>query len=299
MLTKIEWVDHSVNPVRVKGGKVWPHGYHCTKVSPGCAHCYAEGLNIMRGTGLPFDDRKVEFYLDLSVFDKLPKNRGVTVFVQSMGDIFHEQIPFEFIDEMFLPMLASYGRNRFLFLTKRPGRMAEYFNSKSESLQRNRKFWFGITAENQATLDERWNYLKQIQASVVFISHEPALGSLILPPDFLERGKRAWLIAGGESGPKARPAHPDWIIQDRDQCQGAGVPFFFKQWGEWSPNQPENFCRLTKNKWSHQTFAWGKDGNEYRSLNPDPDDFPLMTYKVGKKEAGRLLDSREWNEYPE
>lgn len=241
-LTKIEWVDHSANAVRVKDGKVWPHGYHCTKVSPGCAHCYAEKLNIMRGTGLPFDDREVEFYLDLSVFDKLPKNKAVTVFVQSMGDIFHEQIPFEFIDQMFLPMLASYGRNRFLFLTKRPGRMAEYFNSKSASLQRNEKFWVGTTVENEDYL-WRIDELVKVRAARYFLSIEPCLGPVDIREYLVESGYESggpqgwittftgidWVIIGAESGPKRRECKIEDVRNVVGQCKEYGIPVFVKQ----------------------------------------------------------------------
>lgn len=237
MLTKIPWVEHSVNPIRVKGGKAWRHGYHCTKVSPGCAHCYAESMNMRFGTGLPFDERKVKFYLDLSVFDDLPKKKPTSVFVQSMGDIFHEQIPFEFIDQMMDPMLASHGANRFLFLTKRPKRMAEYFNSKSKSLHQNEKFWVGTTVENEDYL-WRIDELLKIQAAKHFVSFEPMLGEI----DLLENGssylecnsnhilsKVDWAIIGAESGPKLRECKIEDVRDIVEQCRDYGVPVFVKQ----------------------------------------------------------------------
>lgn len=165
----------------------------------------------------------------------------------------------------------------------------------------------GITAETQQMFDKRWAILKQIPAAVYMISYEPALGPLLLPPDFLALGNRAWLVCGGESGSKARPMHPDYARGVRDQCVEAGVPFFFKQWGEWvSPcqltdkqiikigNAPKNWGTLDINRtYFSQTTPWnGKTGK-------DSETGEYVIYKVGKKAAGRLLDGETWNQFPE
>jgi protein gp37 len=109
-----------------------------------------------------------------------------------------------------------------------------------------------------------------------------------------------WIVAGGESGPKARPAHPDWFRSIRDQCVETGTKFLFKQFGEWSPVRPGNFCAVTKKRYSHDTFAWADANTVYNPKNPPNGHFPSqMMYKVGKKKAGRLLDGREWSEFPQ
>lgn len=243
MLTKIEWVDHSVNPVRVKGGKVWPHGYHCTKVSAGCAHCYAEGLNIMRGTGLPFDGRKVEFYLDLSVFDKLPK-KPQRVFVQSMGDLFHEDVPFDFLELVFARM-AEASRHIFLVLTKRPDRLLRYVkyetSNTGEGYLNEGNVWLGVTTENQEQADKRIPILLQIPAAKRFVSMEPLLGpvdiSVGLQCDRWEIDNKVvsekstidWFIIGAESGPKRRECKIEDAQSIVAQCAWSKTPAFVKQ----------------------------------------------------------------------
>jgi hypothetical protein len=154
--------------------------------------------------------------------------------------------------------------------------------------------WLGVSAEDFPAWDARVHLLKATPAAVRFVSYEPAVG----PLGCVDLDGVDWLIAGGESGPDARPPHPEWFRDARDQCREAGVPFLFKQWGEWSPIMPENFCRLSKNTWSHRTFAWGKNGQQYNPVNPAPDDFPLLMYRVGKKKAGRLLDGALHHEFP-
>jgi protein gp37 len=249
MGTKIEWCDITVNPIRVKGG-----GWHCTKISLGCKNCYAEKLNKRFGNGRHYDKRKVEYVLDLSCFKKLPKTKSKRIFVQSMGDLFHEDVSFEFIDQV-MRMFAMRPQHIFKILTKRPERMKKYFydiaNNRPgvidrilktddypkmhEQILRLRRgecfgnLYLGVSVENQEAFDERWKYLKQIQSKVLWISYEPALGPLVLPDDFLVLGNRAWVVVGGESSPGARPMNPGWASSLRDQCVAAGVPIFIKQ----------------------------------------------------------------------
>ncbi len=250
MLTKIPWVEHSVNPIRVKGGKVWPYGYHCMKVSPGCAHCYAEGLNIMRGTGLPFDDRKVEFYVSLSAFDDLPKNKSVTVFVQSMGDVFHEGISNDQITAVYdrAYMSAAAYNHRFLILTKRPERALEWYRKQGFNENYHPTFiWLGVTAENQEQADKRIPILLQIPAAKRFVSIEPMLGAVDIQQYLNHRPDLCgcesdheycphqydeyldWVIVGAESGAGRRECKTEWVRDIVGQCKAAEVPVFVKQ----------------------------------------------------------------------
>jgi protein gp37 len=186
--TKIEWATHTVNPIRVKGpGKVWKYGYHCTKVSPGCTNCYSERLNIMRGTGLPYDNRKVEFYLDLSQFDELPKTKSSMVFIQSMGDLFHENISWNFIYKVFERMLII-DHHTYIVLTKRHDIMEKIMPGIWFQLKRNYpdkafplKNVIGmVTGENQEMIDLRVPALLRSPFSIRGISMEPMLGAVEL-----------------------------------------------------------------------------------------------------------------------
>lgn len=228
-ITKIPWATHTANPIRVRGGKVWKHGYHCTKISPGCAHCYAEGMNIMRGTGLPYDNRKVEFYLDLSVFDKLPKTKPCMIFVQSMSDLFHEDVPFGFIDQIY-HMAYQKPQHTYIWLTKRIDIAYKYFEEKQRgTLPSN--IWLGVTAENQEQFDKRVPILFDIPATLHFISMEPML-ELIDPMlnVYLKDGPHPeWVILGAESGPKRRHCDPNDMIKIVEQCQEHDIPVFVKQ----------------------------------------------------------------------
>jgi protein gp37 len=256
------------------------------------------------------------------------------VFVDSMSDLFHEAVPDEWIDQVFAAM-ALCPQHRFLVLTKRPARMQEYL---SQSAVTGRIFghymrmgraaqcladpnlsalfpwplpnvWLGVSVEDQATADERIPLLLDTPAAVRWISAEPLLDPLDLSnipwpashvsfPDSdditalrpalveLEGTRIDWVVAGGESGPDARPSHPDWFRSLRDQCQlaskrsGVGFPFFFKQWGDWAPN-----C-LCDSAHAHPTTPRPSPGK------------PGVMFRCGKRNAGRLLDGREWNEYP-
>lgn len=170
-----------------------------------------------------------------------------------------------------------------------------------------RNCWLGVTAENQQRADERIPILLQIPAAIRFVSVEPMLGPVKLPEETVclgcgrdiykhdcgcpaGTGKRLkykidWVICGGESGPGARPMHPDWARSLRDQCQDAGVPFFFKQWGEYSVLQGEREI---------EAFHPVMKKHPYRGMFEGDS----IAYKVGKNEAGRILDGRTWDEYP-
>lgn len=172
--------------------------------------------------------------------------------------------------------------------------------------------WLGTSIENQATADERIPALLSVPAAVRFLSVEPLLGPVDLwgaryanPTGGLTgavthwSGGVDWVIVGGESGPNARPMHPDWVRGLRDQCQNAGVPFFFKQWGEYAPREWEVERDLSIRKDGYDGWWYGQDGVNCRKVKPQEwRDGRVAFAKVGKKAAGRLLDGREWNEFP-
>jgi protein gp37 len=315
--TAIEWTDATWNPI--KG---------CDKVSPGCKHCYAmrvaarfsgpgqpfEGFAIMGQSG-PRWTGKVRL-VESRLLEPLKWRKPKHVFVNSMSDLFHEALPDEAIDKVFAVM-ALTPHITYQVLTKRPERMCEYWSlperasaiKEAASKVDNyaslceradfmplpyRNVWLGVSVEN-ADYRSRIEILRETSAHVRFISIEPLLGDV----GELDLTGIHWVIVGGESGTGARPMHPDWARSIRDQCVAASVPFFFKQWGEWAPLEPENYRKLSARRWSHESFAWASDGKPYCPLNPPEGHLPsTMVYRVGKKAAGRLLDWREWNEVP-
>ena len=348
--SKIEWTEATWNPVT-----------GCSKVSPGCAHCYAErihdarhaayraGKNVPKQYATPFD--KVVLHpdrLELPLHWKKPR----MIFVNSMSDLFHEDVPTDYI-KIVLYVCAIAPQHTFQVLTKRPKRMLEVMNSLQRCdclgdgwARRMRKFpetkrllerphspirfplpnvWLGVSVENQRMADKRIPLLLQTPAAVRWLSVEPLLAPVDLTSVHLggwiyrEPGKREperfnvlqartvfydegdvdypkidWVVVGGESGPEARPMHPAWARALRDQCVEAGVPFFFKQWGEWLETRP---------------VAGGDLGGDARrgvvrqvELDREIDGHfrrgDVYVRRVGKKKAGRLLDGREWNQMP-
>jgi protein gp37 len=210
--TKIEWTESTWNPVR-----------GCTKVSPGCKHCHAETF-AERFRGVPghpfeqgFDLRLVPKALDLPSRWR----RARTVFVNSMSDLFHEDVPTSFIKEVFDVMVAC-PRHQFQVLTKRSGRLANL----APELPWPSNVWAGVTVEDASCL-WRLDDLRKVPAAVRFVSVEPLLG----PIDHLPLDGMHWVIVGGESGRRPRPMNAAWVRSIRDQCAASSVPFFFKQWG--------------------------------------------------------------------
>ena len=253
--TKIEWADAVWNPVT-----------GCTKVSEGCRHCYAEGIAKRFWGERKFTDVQChEDRLDAPLHWRKPRR----VFVNSMSDLFHPAVPFEFIDMVFATM-AWMQEHTFMILTKRPAQMVKYFAEVGRAhLAPLPNVWLGVTVENQQAADERIPYLLRTPAAVRFVSVEPMLGEVNLDPymqhpPFTEGYKMTWgysewrgldwVICGGETGPGARLMDLDWARSLRDQCQAAEVPFFFKRVGS--------------------AYQW-------------------------RKGHDRLLDGVEWNEFPE
>jgi protein gp37 len=241
-----------------------------------------------------------------------------------MGDLFHPSVPDKAIDRV-AAIWALTPHLKHLVLTKRAKRMREYWSKRdrhndielaADRIQPgggNPSFGgmhllpslplpnvaLGVSVEDQQRADERIPYLLQTPAAMRWVSIEPMLGAVTgFQVRNLGPAKIDWVVLGGESGPGARPMHPASARGVCDQCAAAGVPFFFKQWGEWTPDQPTDYHRVSGRRYSHETFAWGKDGKAYNPVNPAPDDFPKMMFRVGKKAAGRLLDGRTWDQLP-
>jgi len=210
--SKIEWTESTWNPVT-----------GCTKISEGCRNCYAERMALrLKATGSPnyangFQVTLHEHALEIPLRWKQPR----TIFVNSMSDLFHKGVPFDFISQIFDVMRrASY--HRFQILTKRSERLLEL----SDRLTWPGNVWMGVTVEN-ADCTFRIDHLRQTDAAIKFISFEP----LLSPIPNIDLEGIDWVIVGGESGPKSRPMEPQWATNIRDQSTAAGIPFFFKQWG--------------------------------------------------------------------
>ena len=211
--SKIEWTEHTWNPVT-----------GCTKLSPGCKFCYAEVL-AQRLKRMGANGYENGFALTLHpqrLQDPLKRKKPTVWFVNSMSDLFHEEVPFSFIDQVFATILAS-PQHRYQVLTKRPERMAEYFLNRSVPVNT----WLGTSVENRKHGVPRIAVLRNIEAATRFLSIEPLLEDI----GKIDLADISWVIVGGESGPKARPMKADWVRLIRDQCDAKGVAFFFKQWG--------------------------------------------------------------------
>jgi protein gp37 len=195
----------------------------CSKISAGCANCYAERMaRRLQAMGQPNYARGFQVTTHEQMVDRpLAWTRPSTVFVNSMGDLFHEDVPAKFVARVFATMNAA-DRHTFQVLTKRSGRLLEL----APGLPWPGNVWAGVSVES-ADYVHRIEDLRSVSAAVRFLSLEPLLG----PLPGLDLTDIDWVIVGGESGPGARPIDPDWVREIRDQCLSAGVPFFFKQWG--------------------------------------------------------------------
>ena len=312
--SRIEWTDATWNPVR-----------GCSIVSEGCANCYAmwqaartagpggayEGLvrKTAKGPRWTGEVRFVDHVLDQPLRWIRPRR----IFVNSMSDLFHENLSDRDIARIFRIMYVA-DRHTFQVLTKRPERMRDWVTRWCDGIgieMAPPHIWLGTSAENQETADERIPILLDTSAAVRWVSLEPLLG----PIDFYGCGSHGsedgdpavfsvltgfdggtepipaldWVVVGGESGAHARPMRPEWATRIRDDCVRASVPFFFKQWGEWiefvdngPPLEP------------HIVYV-GPDG-AVRLGDPETDDDMCMG-RVGRW-AGRILDGRTWDEYP-
>lgn len=293
-MTKIEWAEKTWNPV-----------IGCSKISAGCDNCYAERMAYrlahMQTPGYSFvSDCHTKkwngrtYFRESELEKPLNWKKSRRIFVSSMGDLFHESVNIrgEAIRSIFRLMAKTC--HNYMILTKRPERMADcidyiYGGDFAEVMPH---IWLGVTVENQ-DYDWRIKKLLQIPAVTRFVSLEPMLGPVNLEPylqypPFHDHHKMTcglndwrgldWVICGGESGPGARPMHPDWVRSLRDQCQSAEVPFFFKQWGEWAPVDINDSI-------PDHVFLKGPA-------------FDGAAWKVGKKKAGRQLDGQTHDAFP-
>lgn len=214
-MSKIEWTEKTWNPIT-----------GCTKKSAGCKNCYAEVM-ARRLQGMGQKKYKNGFALTLHddcLVEPLYWKTPCTVFVCSMSDIFHEDVPSAFIDKM-MDIIWETPQHTYQILTKRAERMSEYFHTR----QIPKNVWLGVTVESLAYKHERINKLRNIDATVKFLSCEPLIGDL----GELNLDDIDWVIVGGESGAKARPMKEEWVQNIYEQCKQRGVAFFFKQWGTW------------------------------------------------------------------
>jgi protein gp37 len=208
----IEWTEATWNPVT-----------GCDKVSPGCKHCYAERMaRRLRAMGQANYRNGFELTLQPHTLElPLRWKKPQTIFVNSMSDLFHEDVPSEYVRAVF-SIMRKASWHRFQVLTKRADRLLEL----NPSIDWTRNIWMGVSIENNKYVP-RADALKKTGAHVKFLSLEPLLG----PLPSLQLDGINWVIAGGESGPGARVMEPEWVTTIRNHCVSAGVPFFFKQWG--------------------------------------------------------------------
>lgn len=213
--SKIEWTEQTWNPT-----------VGCTKISPGCKHCYAEVMaQRLQAMGTRGYENGFKLSLLPSRLDEpLRRSKPTVYFVNSMSDVFHEEVPFSFIDQIF-QTISKTPQHTYQILTKRAERMAEYFAAR----QVPQNAWMGVSVEDKKHGVPRIDHLRKVAAKVRFLSIEPLLESL----GDLDLNQIHWVIVGGESGPKARPMQEVWVEDIRIQCEEASVAFFFKQWGGW------------------------------------------------------------------
>jgi protein gp37 len=297
--TGIEWTNHTFNP--------W---WGCSRVSPGCRFCYADrdaqryGYQLWRRHGARRMLTKA--WDQPAVWNRAAERAGVAamVFCASMADVFEDHPDVAEPRKQLWDLIEATPWLRWQLLTKRPENVAGMVPWGSDWPS---WVWLGVSAENQQWADTRIPLLLELPAKVRFVSAEPLLGPLDLAAYLIEEQRVTnpiedapdgavidgmerhgdwwdriehlhWLIAGGESGPRARPMHPDWATSLRDQCVNADVPFLFKQWGEWRP-LADNECALIGDEWPAGTYG-------------------AMCRRVGKRAAGRELDGRTWDEFP-
>lgn len=238
--SRIEWTELTWNPT-----------VGCTKVSPGCKNCYAETM-ARRLQAMGVNGYENGFQLTLMpkrLAEPLERRKPTVYFVNSMSDLFHEKVPFEYIRRVF-EVMAHAPQHTFQVLTKRADRMAEFCRGIDVAPN----VWLGVSVENRKHGVPRTDVLREVKAAVRFLSIEPLLQDV----GEIDLTGIHWVIVGGESGPKARPMNPQWVDSIKQQCDKAGVAFFFKQWG-----------------------AWGADG-----------------HKRSKKANGRKYRGRVWDTMP-
>ncbi|RPA65778.1 phage Gp37/Gp68 family protein [Gordonia oryzae] len=329
--TDIEWTDRTWNPVT-----------GCAKVSPGCDHCYAEGIAERFRGGPAFPNGFDVQLRPHKLTEPLRWRKPSKVFANSMSDLFHDSVPDEYIAQVFAVMVIA-EHHTFQVLTKRHGRMRSLLSRNDfwrsvylaaidlgaddpadvSTIAPPSNVWLGVSTENQQWADIRIPALLDTPAAVRFVSAEPLLGPIELefvhyfdtdcngcsgiispahePACGNEPGRHwgiDWVIVGGESGPKARPMHPDWARSLRDQCAEAGVPFHFKQWGEWVPESANLHAAKAAAAFLDLDGTVRPLVNGYPTTPPMSRGEAITIRRVGKKRAGRVLDGRTWDQFP-
>jgi protein gp37 len=307
-------------------------GYHCTKISPGCRACWAEGYNRRFGNNLPYDGRWVEYRIDdkkllmpLGIHPPKGITPPKTIFVCDLCDIFHNAVRTELIDEI-LEVISSCSKDRFLILTKRPELMEEKLYGITPGVPIRAlgggdyiaNIGLGITLCNQQEADEKARLIHSIPSGFKWFSLEPLLGPIKFsrqheycpthdfPSGFChgpcpDRKLVDWIVLGGETGPGSRPMDPEWVRSVRDLCRAADISFFFKSWGDWVPDfqyeRDENaLAEVSKIEFA----ATGRGNQKRRAALAKIHTWPngIKSWKIKAKYSGRLLDGREWNETP-
>lgn len=289
--TSIEWCDFTFNPWR-----------GCTKVSAGCAHCYAEKqakrnpgvLGVWGDDGTRVIASK-SYWRQPLAWDRAAMKAGERhrVFCASMADVFEERPELAEPRYHLFDLIDTTPNLDWLLLTKRPQNIRKMWpggcftdEGRTIRLKHRSNVWLGTSVENQPTADERIPHLFACHelSPVLFLSMEPLLGPVAAWPGL--RQYLRWAIVGGESGDGARPLNPDWARSIRDQCIAQRVPFFFKQWGHWAPWDDDNW-----------TMPAGWDDVQWSDHRQMLNGVEMLP--VGKNRAGRLLDGRTWDEMPE
>ena len=267
----IEWTHHTFNP--------W---WGCVKLSPACAHCYAETWSRRVGMQLWGGKAPRRFFGESHWREPLRWNAEAEgshgrarVFCASMADVFEPRVDLDPWRDKLWELIEKTPHLDWLLLTKRPGYIKHVYPWATAPRH---NVWLGTTAENQSWATRRIERLIRVDAHVRFLSCEPLLSAIDLTP-WLEREQIGWVIAGGESGSKARPSHPNWIRSLRDQCEAYAVPFHFKQWGHWSPE--------------HQNVASAK----MIEIHDEAGELERLSWRP-KKLSGRTLDGQTWDGYP-
>lgn len=276
--SKIEWTDATWNPVT-----------GCAKVSDGCRNCYADRMHN-RFSSVPFT--KVVLHHD-RLDNPLHWRKPRAVFVCSMSDLFQPSVPLEFIAAVFTTM-AQARQHTFIVLTKRPDRMFTVIAGWQVCGLTLREghgavlpnVVLGVSVENQKAADDRIPHLLKTPAARRVVSYEPALGPVV----FRGLSGLSGIICGGESGPGARPMHPRWVKSARDQCAEADVAFFFKQWGEWAPAWRAGEALAECQQAGSRQFPAGCAVHKWPCGE--------LSWRIGKKAAGRLLDGRTHDDLP-
>ena len=320
--SKIEWTTWTCNPAP-----------GCMHVAAGCEHCYAEKFAarlanmgqkkyqavVRKGPmGKYLPQWNGQIYLDMAAIEALRKiKKPKMVFLQSMGDIFYEKIADSDIRKI-LAIAAECHWHTFQILTKRPQRaydiLHRFYGTSDGVKWPFDNVWLGVSC---STPDDLWmlDMLLAIPAAVHFVSLEPLLNAIRISQHALR--SLDWVIVGGESGKGARPMHPQWVRDIRDQCVAAGVPFFFKQWGEWAPFIDDINHHYSGSTWGNVAYnrairRCAKAHGASILLDDRPEGWSnimlrngccvnkgLMIGRVGKKKAGRILDGRTWDEMPD